>query len=124
MCACKVRSLRCAGVLVLASPATRSSVLSAQHWKATPLVRSQPALIRAIFRNGFKNPLGFMAIGGIFCLPVALYAQSTVSLGWPTAAAAPVLGCLVSARALGLAAEAWVIREYAARLCEAGKGAQ
>eukprot|EP00466_Bigelowiella_natans_P010777 jgi/Bigna1/62692/fgenesh1_kg.40_\ len=59
-----------------------------KHWKRTN--DNAPWLLRKIFENGFKNPIGCLTIAGLFGLPLAK------------------AGHLVSGRKLGLLATSWI----------------
>ena len=52
------------------------------NWKdpSAALGEAMPWLLQRIFANGFKNPLGATAIGGLFFLPFLVYVHCAVAL--------------------------------------------
>lgn len=114
------------GALVLMLEATTfvcTHAVASGSWKDT-YFQDAPGWAKAVMANGFKTPLGCLAIGGMFGLPLWAFARHALP---GTALASPLLGALVMmGRLVGASVEAWVIGSYLRRLlrrdCErAGK---
>mmetsp|Transcript_28366 Transcript_28366/g.46145 ORF Transcript_28366/g.46145 Transcript_28366/m.46145 type:complete len:237 (+) Transcript_28366:231-941(+) len=93
-----------------------------KHWKRTN--DNAPWLLRKIFENGFKNPIGCLTIAGLFGLPLAKVAR--IILSNHPSAAVPVFSTLLdfliivlfAGRALGFWAETWVIGNFLDQVLE------
>jgi hypothetical protein len=89
---------------------TRASLTSV-HWKSQEL----PHVLKRLFANGFKNPLGALAIGGTFYFPAAIYA---LVYGARVPLIQPLCVLLGVGRAVALASELYFGLSYLARLVE------
>ena len=86
------------------------------NWKDPAAPREPtPWLLRRIFANGFKNPLGATAVGGLFFLPFLLYVHCAVALD-PAAFPGNMLPAVFGANAGGLPASPADLARWAAAL--------
>ena len=90
-----------------------SSLATGVHWKVARSGSPQvPWLLRTMFANGFKNPLGAWVILSIAGLPMAMYV-ATLPWDWiPPLLFLAVAGTLVLGRVLGIMAETYVISQH------------
>ena len=65
-------------VTFVSSQATQTS-----HWKKE-METEPPALVRFVFRNGFRNPLGFLAVYGLFVAPLGTFVWHSARQGGST----------------------------------------
>lgn len=92
-----------------------SSVLASTNWKAqNEHGATQPWLLRTMFKNGFKNPVGALTMAGIFFLPLAVYVHAfEVRLPWLDGTLLhAVSAVLCLGKVLGTWAEFWVMSVY------------
>ena len=100
-----------------------SAMASNIHWKAAREAGEAPLLLRLIFANGFKNPLGVVVIGGVSLLPCWMYIHyhfihAIQPLAELSALFYAVGAVLLVGRVLGLAAESYVISQHVALLLD------
>ena len=89
---------------------------SEKHWKEAR--ENDPWLIRAIFANGFKTPLGFLCLHGLFvsgeCIYVRCFPEFYAMFPFgPAIETAAYVG-----RAITLIAEIWLCKGYLSLVCE------
>lgn len=90
--------------------------LDGAEWKDGNLFDSAPPWVCAVMAQGFKTPLGTVAISGLMLCPLWAWARHVLP-GTVFAAAWP--GCLlVPARLLALSVELWVVCTYLKRLLQ------
>lgn len=79
------------------------------HWKN--MDTSMPRWLQYMFSNGFRNPLGAVAIGGTFFAPLYLYARA-YSLLPSVLTPDYVLYAVCASKALAMAAEVFLVKSY------------
>mmetsp|Transcript_4513 Transcript_4513/g.6756 ORF Transcript_4513/g.6756 Transcript_4513/m.6756 type:complete len:243 (+) Transcript_4513:76-804(+) len=88
-----------------------------RHWKTQ--ADNAPWLLKKIFENGFKNPLGGLAILGIFALPLVKLARLSLTNGSQFALILDIITpILYIGRALAAWAEFWVISSFFDKVLE------
>ena len=89
---------------------------SQQHWKTER--ENDPWLVRALYANGFKNPIGIVTMYGLFSANLWTYGEFYPQLkdNIPYFAAFKYVSYF--GRALGLCVELWMIKGYLSLLIE------
>lgn len=65
-------------VTFVSSQATQTS-----HWKKE-METEPPAVVRSVFKNGFRNPAGFLAVYGLFVAPLGSFVWHSARQGGST----------------------------------------
>jgi len=85
-----------------------------ETWKAD--VAQAPALVRGVMADGFKRPLGVLAMAGVWGLPHALLAQRHLP-DHRELTSALVAVCAVG-RLLAFTVECWFVQQRVRHLCD------
>jgi len=98
-----------------------SSLVTGQHWKFVE--EDAPWLQRVMFRNGFRNSLGYVVMISLFGLPLVLFARTidpVVPFPSPFSFLVPhldwVVWVMVAGRLIGLVIEFGVIKSHISKL--------
>lgn len=89
---------------------------SEKHWKAAR--ENDPWLIRCIFANNFKTPLGFLCLHGLFVSGQCVYVRSIPPL-YDRFPFGPIIEyAAYTGRAITFLAECWLCKGYLTLVCE------
>ena len=82
----------------------------AKHWKSDR--DSDPWLIRKVFENGFKSPLGLWTIYGLFAVPMWVYGAYQPALYDSIPLYRWWMGLAIIGRVLGMTIEIWLCKGF------------
>ncbi|KAI3429770.1 hypothetical protein D9Q98_010083 [Chlorella vulgaris] len=86
-------------------------------WKSGGCFRDAPRWVQLVMGNGFRSPLGVLAIAGLSGCPLWLFARSCLRPGtWLTTPAWALV--LVPGRLLAAAVECWVVQRRMQQLTQ------
>jgi len=97
-----------------------SQAMQTSHWKKEMETGQPPAIVRSVFKNGFRNPAGFFAVYGLFVAPLGSYVWHSARQGGSTWAnemlperIVVILICLsYVGRGLSAFVELWMCRNF------------